>query len=208
MTKSLLPAVALIISALIKPVISECRPISYTFCEPDRIVHYYDPDTGEICPNYDCGGGRAPPKTDKPGCPFYKGTELPRTEKSYLPCWTPSTAVTNTPTTIPSPTTDAQADETSTDSIQPILTTSLSIPGPGISSTVTFTPGSGTGTSSVPPGPGTTEAPSGSGPSAPPSLGTQSSSTTTTGTPSAGNSMKGSGYVFIAIIGAVMGAFI
>jgi hypothetical protein len=35
---------------------------------------YYVPGTGEICAFLDCGGGRAPPKTDVPGCPQYAGT--------------------------------------------------------------------------------------------------------------------------------------
>ncbi|KAK2036609.1 hypothetical protein LZ31DRAFT_615013 [Colletotrichum somersetense] len=36
---------------------------------------WYVPGTGEICAALDCGGGRAPPKTDVPGCDAYKGTE-------------------------------------------------------------------------------------------------------------------------------------
>lgn len=44
---------------------------------------YYVPDSQEICSLYiDCGGGRAPPKTTKPGCPGYTGT-LP-VEVHYL----------------------------------------------------------------------------------------------------------------------------
>lgn len=35
---------------------------------------WYVPGTGEICDFPDCGGGRAPPKTDQPGCPLYSGT--------------------------------------------------------------------------------------------------------------------------------------
>ncbi|KAL7932664.1 hypothetical protein V8C35DRAFT_69870 [Trichoderma chlorosporum] len=35
---------------------------------------YYVPGTGELCDFLDCGGGRAPPKTDVPGCPLYSGT--------------------------------------------------------------------------------------------------------------------------------------
>jgi hypothetical protein len=35
---------------------------------------YYVPGTGEICSFLDCGGGRAAPKTDVPGCPLYSGT--------------------------------------------------------------------------------------------------------------------------------------
>ncbi|KAK9438931.1 hypothetical protein VB005_07079 [Metarhizium brunneum] len=66
--------------------------ISYTTCQ-DRIVHWYDPDDGQICDPHDCGGGRAPPRKDVPGCAFYTGTETLKTEPSYLPCWKPSTAM-------------------------------------------------------------------------------------------------------------------
>nr|WHA27466.1 hypothetical protein [Sesquicillium sp.] len=36
---------------------------------------WYVPDTGELCEILDCGGGRAPPKTNVPGCGNYKGTD-------------------------------------------------------------------------------------------------------------------------------------
>jgi len=76
--------------ALATPVLSTCTgAYTYSFCEPDRIVRYFDPNTGELCGGLDCGGGRAPPKTDVPGCPQYKGTELPITTPQFLPCWTP-----------------------------------------------------------------------------------------------------------------------
>ncbi|OAA42683.1 hypothetical protein NOR_04814 [Metarhizium rileyi] len=68
-----------------------CQSISYTTCA-DRIVHWYDPDDGQICDPHDCGGGRAPPRKDVPGCAMYTGTETLKTEPSYLPCWTPSNA--------------------------------------------------------------------------------------------------------------------
>jgi hypothetical protein len=42
---------------------------------PFQTVMWYDPDSLEICSFIDCGGGRAPPKTDRPGCPLYTGTE-------------------------------------------------------------------------------------------------------------------------------------
>ncbi|RFU73286.1 hypothetical protein TARUN_8957 [Trichoderma arundinaceum] len=35
---------------------------------------WYVPGTGELCDFLDCGGGRAPPKTNVPGCPLYSGT--------------------------------------------------------------------------------------------------------------------------------------
>lgn len=68
-----------------------CRIISYTTCD-DNIVHWYDPDTGEVCDPHDCGGGRAPPKTDVPGCPLYTGTEIYTPTTSTLSCWPFTTA--------------------------------------------------------------------------------------------------------------------
>ncbi|CAI6325291.1 unnamed protein product [Periconia digitata] len=62
---------------------------TYGFCEPDRIVRYYDPEDGMICSMRDCGGGRAPPKTTDPCCNAYKGTETcdPNPPPTYLPCF-------------------------------------------------------------------------------------------------------------------------
>lgn len=40
------------------------------------VIHYV-PDSLEICAIPDCGGGRAPPKTNVPGCPLYSGTASP-----------------------------------------------------------------------------------------------------------------------------------
>lgn len=44
---------------------------------------WYVPDTGEICAPLDCGGGRAPPITTRPGCAQYSGTAT--YSPSYLP---------------------------------------------------------------------------------------------------------------------------
>ncbi|KAF4962273.1 hypothetical protein FSARC_9662 [Fusarium sarcochroum] len=66
-----------------------CSTHSFTTCE-DKIVHWFDPDDGMICDPLDCGGGRAPPKTDVPGCAGYTGTKT-RGGVSYLSCWKPST---------------------------------------------------------------------------------------------------------------------
>lgn len=49
----------------------------------DASVLWYLPSDGEICEPLDCGGGRAPPKTDVPGCPLYSGTA------SYTPSFLP-----------------------------------------------------------------------------------------------------------------------
>ena len=73
-----------------------CAIHSFTTCD-DGIVHWYDPDTGEVCDPHDCGGGRAPPKTDVPGCGNYKGTD------------------TYSPKFMPSSTTDAAGEEATDD---------------------------------------------------------------------------------------------
>ena len=62
----------------------DCSTHTFTTCE-DHIVHWYDPDDGQICDPLDCGGGRAPPKTNVPGCAGYTGTEVQSV--SYLSCW-------------------------------------------------------------------------------------------------------------------------
>ena len=95
-----------------------CSHHSFTSCE-DGIVHWFDPDDGQICDPLDCGGGRAPPKTDVPGCGNYKGTELPKTGASYLSCWKPSTTVETRVSSV-TPTNDAEVPsseaKTATDS--------------------------------------------------------------------------------------------
>ncbi|KAF5001728.1 hypothetical protein FDECE_10861 [Fusarium decemcellulare] len=87
-----------------------CETHSFTTCE-DKIVHWYDPETGEICDPLDCGGGRAPPKTNVPGCAGYTGTEVRKV--SYLSCFKAST--TEEPSSVEA-TTEAEATETATDS--------------------------------------------------------------------------------------------
>ncbi|EHA57908.1 hypothetical protein MGG_05632 [Pyricularia oryzae 70-15] len=65
----------------------DCQNRSYTTCGDNKTVQYYDLDTGELCPMLDCGGGRAPPKTNEPCCPAYKGTEACVTTKGTLACF-------------------------------------------------------------------------------------------------------------------------
>ncbi|KAJ5689218.1 Glycoside hydrolase 18 protein [Penicillium macrosclerotiorum] len=81
---------ALSLLMLAGAVAADCSTYSYTSCS-DKTVHWYDPNTGEVCDPLDCGGGRAPIKTDVPGCAAYTGTETRTT--SYLSCWTPSSAL-------------------------------------------------------------------------------------------------------------------
>ncbi|KAL4968143.1 uncharacterized protein BDV14DRAFT_168341 [Aspergillus stella-maris] len=84
-------------------------PISYTTCA-DRITHYFDPETGEVCDPLDCGGGRAPVKYDVPGCAAYTGTEIYTSSKSILSCWSPSTVEATVTTT-----TTVEGSETATE---------------------------------------------------------------------------------------------
>ncbi|KAL4885989.1 hypothetical protein BJY04DRAFT_179649 [Aspergillus karnatakaensis] len=70
---------------------------SFTACA-DNIVHWFDPNTGEVCDPLDCGGGRAPVKYDVPGCDAYTGTEVYNPTTSILSCWTPATASATTTT--------------------------------------------------------------------------------------------------------------
>ncbi|RSL82852.1 hypothetical protein CEP51_004874 [Fusarium floridanum] len=85
-----------------------CNTHSFTTCD-DGIVHWYDPEDGQICDPLDCGGGRAPPKKN-PGCAGYTGTEV-RTI-SYLSCWKDFATVGFT--SAAEPTTEAEV-ETETD---------------------------------------------------------------------------------------------
>ncbi|EEU40087.1 uncharacterized protein NECHADRAFT_90711 [Fusarium vanettenii 77-13-4] len=87
-----------------------CNTHSFTTCD-DGIVHWYDPEDGQICDPLDCGGGRAPPKKN-PGCDGYTGTEV-RTV-SYLSCWKDFATVAEGFTSAAEPTTEAEV-ETETD---------------------------------------------------------------------------------------------
>ncbi|KAL7963152.1 hypothetical protein V8C34DRAFT_267305 [Trichoderma compactum] len=68
-----------------------CETHSFTSCD-DGIVDWFDPNNGQVCDPVDCGGSRAPIKTDIPGCPASSGT-LSQTPISILNCWKPSTAI-------------------------------------------------------------------------------------------------------------------
>jgi hypothetical protein len=113
MAKSLLTTLALL-TLTATPALSACSG-GHTFgaCA-DRIVHWYDPATGEICDPLDCGGGRAPVKTDVPGCAAYKGTLTRPTEASYMPCFTSGVLVTTTVEELPEPVTTTLKTATTT----------------------------------------------------------------------------------------------
>ncbi|KAL4796607.1 hypothetical protein BDV19DRAFT_360664 [Aspergillus venezuelensis] len=96
----LLKATPFLLAPLLATLVSaDCSgPISYTTCA-DRITHWFDPETGEVCDPLDCGGGRAPVKYDVPGCAAYTGTVIYTSTRSILSCWSPSTVEATTTTT-------------------------------------------------------------------------------------------------------------
>lgn len=180
----------------------DCSTHSFTTCA-DKIVHWFDPDTGEICDPLDCGGGRAPPKTDVPGCPMYTGTETRATSKSYLPCWTPSATAT--------PTSESSAEVTSSTSDSTTVTETSA---PTVSSTtaVVTTHATTTSEGAAISSPSTTPAASlssskgaasSSGSSANANgSGSNSASAQTTTAFNAGGALTGS---FVAVAGAALG---
>lgn len=74
---------------------------------------WYVPGTGEICTFLDCGGGRAPPKTNQPGCPLYSGTAT--VTASYIEGYGPNGKQAASTTTAAA-TTSTTAVETTSDS--------------------------------------------------------------------------------------------
>lgn len=79
--RSLTATLLLAASVLAKTDLAGCT-YTDTVVQPSGLPGYdayasriwYVPGTGELCDFLDCGGGRAPPKTDVPGCPLYSGT--------------------------------------------------------------------------------------------------------------------------------------
>ncbi|BAE63394.1 unnamed protein product [Aspergillus oryzae RIB40] len=76
---------------------------------------WYVPDTGEICDFPDCGGGRAPPKYNQPGCAAYTGTET--LTPSYLPGWGPDGKVAPSTSAVSASATHSEAEATSTGAV-------------------------------------------------------------------------------------------
>jgi hypothetical protein len=111
-TYEMLQSVAFSLLMTAKLASAACSTTTYTTCE-DNIVHWYDPDTGEVCDPLPCGGWRAPARTDVPGCPAYAGTEIYTPTTSYLSCFTSTEALVE-PTTGTTDTTPESEEHSTT----------------------------------------------------------------------------------------------
>ncbi|KAJ5898773.1 hypothetical protein N7495_003517 [Penicillium taxi] len=104
---------------------------------------WYVPGSGEICDFVDCGGGRAPPKTDQPGCPLYSGTAT--LTASYLPGYGPNIIVASATT--------ASEESSSIDTSLASSTSSASSDSSASSATDTSAGTTSTGDSMITPAP-------------------------------------------------------
>ncbi|KAK4461983.1 hypothetical protein QBC42DRAFT_268931 [Cladorrhinum samala] len=137
---TLIPLSVLILGARAKTDIGGCVSTEVPYMTQAGLVYrsllWYVPDTGELCEFLDCGGGRAPPKTNVPGCGNYKGTD------TYSPkYWTGFQAAATTAA--------AEAEQTTSAGNAVASTTSAAAggaqsTGPAKSSTFTTVTGSGT----------------------------------------------------------------
>ncbi|KAK4153507.1 glycoside hydrolase [Chaetomidium leptoderma] len=202
MAKSVLSALALLMLAT--PALSACTGMhTYGYCE-DKIVHWYDPDTGEICDALNCGGDRAgPARTDVPGCPAYKGTLTRPTEPSYLPCWTGFSSAATTPSN------GASQADTTTPTVSASSSSSLAASASSDSGESQVHSTTGGASSATTGSAALTTAPPASTPPADASTGTGSdaagsSSSSTTVEPNAGSIVAGSWIAVVA--GVALGA--
>ncbi|TLD15006.1 hypothetical protein PspLS_10885 [Pyricularia sp. CBS 133598] len=137
----------------------DCQNRSYTTCE-DKIVQFYDLDTGELCPVLDCGGGRAPPKTNNPCCPAYTGSAACVTTKGTLPCF--KAKMQSTSAEASSHTSTSDAAKTTEDS-RPSTAKTGSVSGPSAAAqTGTSTKTDSAKADQITPAPTRSDAPSGS----------------------------------------------
>ena len=215
---------------LVKPAFAACENgHTFGYCE-DRIVHWYDPDTGEICDPLDCGGGHAPVKYNEPGCAAYTGTEEYRTSVRFMPCFT-SLHVPTAPAVIESTTAVVEVEPTEvTEEAEPTEptetpeesepvetsipeTSSVSPPTRETSSSVPTTQES-VDSSSSSTGSSSTVAPSVSAPATTPAptlstvteSGSATSETPVTADPGSGAAVKQSSFLVAAV--AVLGFFV
>ncbi|TLS26573.1 hypothetical protein PpBr36_05117 [Pyricularia pennisetigena] len=138
----------------------DCQNRSYTTCDDTKTVQYYDLDTGELCPVIDCGGGRAPPKTNEPCCPAYKGTDACVKTKATLACFNDKKHMTSTDT---SSHTSTSAATKTTDDSRPSTAKSGSESGPtAAAQTGTSTKTDSAKADQITPAPTRSDAPNGS----------------------------------------------
>ncbi|TFA98148.1 hypothetical protein CCMA1212_010157 [Trichoderma ghanense] len=111
--RSLVATLLLASSALAKTDLAGCTYTDVVVMPSGRPAYeaygsriWYVPGSGELCEFLDCGGGRAPPKTNVPGCPLYSGTET--YSPSYLDLHTKEVAATATASSGVSTTAEAQ----------------------------------------------------------------------------------------------------
>ncbi|KAK4464612.1 glycoside hydrolase [Cladorrhinum samala] len=187
-----------------------CATHTFGTCA-DGIVHWYDPDDGQICDPFDCGGGRAPPRTDVPGCPQYKGTAIRQTTPSYMPCFgkatstsSASAAATQTPADTDSLTSTDTDTATDSPGAGPTSTSSSTLVTSRVTQSVTSS-----GTAAPPATTDPAALPSGddseSGAAGP---GQSSSSSSTSTTAAANNAGKVWGGSMMAAAGVAVGAVV
>jgi hypothetical protein len=162
MRSTILSIAALATLSLAKTDFAGCTS-SQTVAYGGASMVYWDPTNGEICELLDCGGGRAPPKTNVPGCAAYEGTAT--YSPSYLPGWgemtssatsesTPSSTAEGYPTIISSTAVSSTSETIPTSEGYPTVVPSAT----GPSTMITQAPvlPSGTGSVGYPSGNGTT----------------------------------------------------
>lgn len=157
---------------------------------------WFVPETGEICDFPDCGGGRAPPKHNVPGCPQYTGTAT--VTPSYLPGYGPGATTGATAT----PTNAAPTGATTTGDISTFTT--LTTTGTASSSRSLITPAPSSPSSS--PGPSSSQVSSASDATTNSgSSSTSSSSGSPTETPEVPISHGGAGSLAFNAAGSILG---
>lgn len=119
-------------TALARTDLSGCTSTSAVYTDSLNAIYasiqWYDPDSGEVCEFLDCGGGRAPPKTNVPGCAGYRGTE------TYSPSFI-QLETTSAETQLSVATTTTAEVATSTTAVVVTTTTAVSESSAGVSVT-------------------------------------------------------------------------
>lgn len=132
---------SLLTAAYAKTDIGGCTSTATTNQWGEASMLWYVPGTGEICELLDCGGGRAPPKYNVPGCAAYTGTETysPKflTFSTAAPAPVETGTTTAAPTDAESTTAAAEESETASGGVSTSASPSASVSGSGVSTVVT-----------------------------------------------------------------------